>query len=69
MIVSTQALNLDYVGHLVNAVVGPLRRDGQAGVEQAVQVMNDYYLAREDLESLIEVAQWPGKQEIMSGNR
>ena len=64
---SKRALNLDYLPHVINSIVGPLRRNGAAGVEASVRAMDDYDLIREDLDSLIEVGQWPNRTEIMAG--
>ena len=30
-----------------------------SGIEEAVQMMHDYYLLREDLDSILELSQWP----------
>lgn len=65
---SKRAVNLDYLPLLVDAIVGPLKRQGAAGVESAVKAMENYDLMREDLDSLLEVAQWPNRAEIMAGN-
>merc|ERR1712071_234645 len=64
---SKRALNLDFLPHVINSIVGPLRRNGSAGVEASVGAMDDYDLIREDLDSLIEVGQWPNRTEIMAG--
>ena len=65
---SKRAVNLDYLPLLVDAIVGPLKREGSSGVESAVRAMENYDLMREDLDSLLEVAQWPNRPEIMAGN-
>lgn len=66
---SKRAVNLDYLPHLVRGIVGPLRRDGIQGVDQAVRAMENYDLIREDLDSLLELSQWPNKPDIMAGNQ
>lgn len=63
--VSKEAINLDYVAPLRNAIVRPLATDGSDGVEAAVNVMNQYHLLREDLDSLVELSLWPGQRDPM----
>ena len=65
---SKRAVNLDYLPHILNAIVGPLKRSGADGVAEAIRAMESYDLMREDLDSLLEVAQWPHKPDIMAGN-
>lgn len=57
---------MDYCGHLRNTVINPLIHHGQDGVQDAVKVMTTYDLLREDLESLLELSQWPGSKDPMS---
>jgi len=59
--VSKGAMALDYSQRLRDLVISPLVKEGGEGVEQAVANMNTYNLLREDLEGLVEVAQWPNK--------
>ncbi len=66
---SKRSFNIDYLPHLLQSVVGPLRRDGAQGVESAVHAMEEYDLLREDLDSLLELSQWPNKPDIMAGNQ
>lgn len=62
---SKEAINLDYVKPLRNAIVRPLTSNDNEGVTAAVDVMNRYHLLREDLDSLIEVSSWPGDRDPM----
>ncbi|TDG46611.1 hypothetical protein AWZ03_006923 [Drosophila navojoa] len=62
---SRQSVRLEYAPHLLANIVRPLAEDGQEGVAAALQVMKDYHLLREDLESLIELSSWPGKKSPM----
>ncbi|XP_057372530.1 replication factor C subunit 1-like [Daphnia carinata] len=64
---SKRALNLDYLPHVLSSIVGPLKRCGADGVEEAIRAMESYDLMREDLDSLLELAQWPHKPDIMAG--
>lgn len=57
---SKDALNLDYMAHIRNAVTKPLIDNGTDGIEAALDVMGKYHLMREDLDSIIEISSWPG---------
>ncbi|KAG7200969.1 hypothetical protein KM043_003328 [Ampulex compressa] len=60
---SKEAINLDYTNHLRDAITMPLVANGMEGVDNAVNVINQYHLLREDLDSLIEVSLWPGQRD------
>nr|XP_031827497.1 replication factor C subunit 1 [Nomia melanderi] len=62
---SKEAIILDYIKPLRNAVVKPLAVEGTEGVNEAINVMNHYHLLREDLDSLIEISLWPGDRDPM----
>ncbi|KAK7073039.1 replication factor C subunit 1 [Halocaridina rubra] len=57
---------MDYTEPLRNAITTPLAKQGSEGVHQAVEVMNTYHLLREDLDSIMELAQWPDSRDPMS---
>ena len=48
-----------------DAIVGPLASDGAGGVEASVNVMEQYSLLREDLDNVLELAQWPDRPDPM----
>lgn len=54
------ALNMDYLVHIRNAIIKPLIDNGVDGIETAINIMGKYYLTREDLDSIIEISFWPG---------
>ncbi|KAA0191685.1 hypothetical protein HAZT_HAZT007176 [Hyalella azteca] len=56
---------LEYSRSVLGLVLRPLLT-GLEGVTEAVEAMNAYGLAREDLDSVTEVAQWSGKQDLFS---
>ncbi|XP_017758699.1 PREDICTED: replication factor C subunit 1 [Eufriesea mexicana] len=62
---SKEAINLDYIKPLRNAVIRPLAVGGIENVDAAIDVMNHYHLLREDLDSLIEISLWPGDRDPM----
>lgn len=43
---SKDALNMDYLVHIRNAVTKPLIDNGVNGIEAAIKVMGKYYLTR-----------------------
>lgn len=59
-------MNLDYVAPLESSIVSPLLRDGADGIPQALGVLSEYCLVREDLESLGELTSWPNTQNRFS---
>ncbi|XP_012231846.1 replication factor C subunit 1 [Linepithema humile] len=60
------ALNMDYLVHIRNAVTKPLIDNGADGIEAAISVMGKYHLTREDLDSIIEISLWPGVRDPTS---
>ena len=61
--ISKNSLLLDYCQVLRDHVVSPLVAEGTQGVDEAVTNMGEYCLLREDLDGLLEVTQWPDKQD------
>ncbi|XP_046686070.1 replication factor C subunit 1 [Homalodisca vitripennis] len=61
-----EAMNLDYVVPLERSIVSPLVRDGSAGIPQALSILSEYSLVREDLESLSELSSWPNTKTLFS---
>uniref|UniRef100_A0A6P7FBV7 Replication factor C subunit 1 n=1 Tax=Diabrotica virgifera virgifera TaxID=50390 RepID=A0A6P7FBV7_DIAVI len=55
---SLLAMKLDYILPLRNAIITPLLKEGVNGIQEAIGVMNDYNLLREDLTNLLELCQW-----------
>ncbi|XP_076625612.1 germ line transcription factor 1 [Colletes latitarsis] len=63
--VSKEAINMDYIKPLRDAIVRPLAVNGAEGIDEAMNVISHYHLLREDLDSLIEVSLWPGDRDPM----
>lgn len=59
-------MNLDYVVPLESSIVSPLLNEGADGIPQALEVLSEYCLVREDLESLGELTSWPSTQNRFS---
>ncbi|KAF3423622.1 hypothetical protein E2986_03148 [Frieseomelitta varia] len=60
---SKEAINLDYIKSLRDTIIRPLVIDGIENVNAAIDVMNNYHLLREDLDSLVEISLWPGDRD------
>ncbi|GFG38063.1 hypothetical protein Cfor_02338 [Coptotermes formosanus] len=63
---SKEAVNMDYLTHLRDSVVGPLIKEGLDGVPATLHVMQSYYLLRDDIDSLMELSSWPNQKDPMS---
>lgn len=55
---SRQAVNMDYLYYLRQALLSPLQRRGADGAAQAVQLLDDYQLVKEDVDSMMEISVW-----------
>lgn len=55
---SRLSVRLDYAQFLVQAIVTPLKENGLEGVPQALAVIKEYRLLREDIDALIELSLW-----------
>lgn len=62
---SRLSIRMDYAPYLIEKIIKPLRDRGADGVEEALSVMKEYRLLREDIDSLIELTTWPGKKNPM----
>uniref|UniRef100_A0A2M4AG53 Replication factor C subunit 1 n=1 Tax=Anopheles triannulatus TaxID=58253 RepID=A0A2M4AG53_9DIPT len=56
---SRLAIRLDYAPHLLRSIVQPLQKRGAEGVNDSLEVIKEYRLLREDIESLVELSTWP----------
>ncbi|KAL4640340.1 replication factor C subunit 1 isoform X2, partial [Arapaima gigas] len=63
---SKQAVNLDYLPYLCSSLLEPLQRSGAEGAAQAVQLMDDYNLVKEDVDSIMEISTWGGQPDPYS---
>lgn len=63
---SRQAVNLDYLHYLRQALLSPLQKHGAEGAAQAVQLLDDYQLVREDVDSIMEISVWGGQPDPYS---
>ncbi|XP_068260380.1 replication factor C subunit 1 isoform X2 [Nyctibius grandis] len=56
-----RTVNMEYLSHLRDALVQPLKDFGADGVQEAVTFMDSYCLMKEDIENIMEVSMWGGK--------
>ncbi len=63
---SRQAVNLDYLYYLRQALLRPLQRHGVDGAAEAVQLLDDYQLIKEDVDSIMEISVWGGQPDPYS---
>ncbi|XP_041763616.1 replication factor C subunit 1 [Anopheles merus] len=59
---SRQAIRLDYAPHLLRSIVQPLQHRGAEGVHDSLEVIKEYRLLREDIDSLVELSTWPKRK-------
>lgn len=64
---SRQSIRLDYAQFLTKAIVDPLKQKGMDGVSETLEVLKDYKLLREDVDSLVELSTWPKQKNPMEG--
>lgn len=57
---------LDYLPYLRDKIVGPMIKEGVAGVEKSLEVMKSYHLLRQDLDGIVELSHWPHQKDVMS---
>lgn len=55
---SRQSVNLDYLYYLRQALLSPLQRRGAEGASEAVHVLDEYQLIKEDVDSIMEISVW-----------
>ncbi|XP_050072097.1 replication factor C subunit 1 [Anopheles maculipalpis] len=62
---SRQAIRLDYAPHLLRSIVQPLQMRGSEGVHDSLEVIKEYRLLREDIDSLVELSTWPKRKSLL----
>uniref|UniRef100_A0A182K0H6 Replication factor C subunit 1 n=1 Tax=Anopheles christyi TaxID=43041 RepID=A0A182K0H6_9DIPT len=62
---SRQAIRLDYAPHLLRSIVQPLQKRGAEGVHDSLEVIKEYRLLREDIDSLVELSTWPKRKSLL----
>ncbi|TNM86087.1 hypothetical protein fugu_008358 [Takifugu bimaculatus] len=63
---SRSAVNLDYLHYLRHALLSPLQRHGAEGASEAVQMLDDYHLIKEDVDNIMEISVWGNQPDLYS---
>jgi replication factor C subunit 1 len=54
-----QQFNLDYLPYLSRILISPLKQlANEKGIEQCISLLNDYYLNRDDFQTMMELNTW-----------
>lgn len=54
-----QVFNLDYLPYLSRALINPLKKENNdRGIEKSIELLDDYYLSRDDFQVLLELNTW-----------
>jgi replication factor C subunit 1 len=54
-----QQFNLDYLPYLSRALISPLKEySREKGIEQCISLLDNYYLNRDDLQTIMELNTW-----------
>lgn len=62
---SKSSLNQDFIQHLRDQILRPMKQSGNEGVQESVKSMEFYSLMREDLDNLLEITSWPDQNDPM----
>ncbi|RXM31698.1 Replication factor C subunit 1 [Acipenser ruthenus] len=63
---SKRAVNMEYLPFLRDSLVRPMAGRGAEGVPEAVQLMDDYCLMKEDVDNIMEISTWGGRPDPFS---
>ncbi|RXM35645.1 Replication factor C subunit 1 [Acipenser ruthenus] len=64
--ISKRAVNMEYLPFLRDSLVRPMAEHGAEGVSEAVQLMDDYCLMKEDVDNIMEISTWGGRPDPFS---
>ncbi|XP_041125620.1 LOW QUALITY PROTEIN: replication factor C subunit 1-like [Polyodon spathula] len=64
--VSKRAVNMECLPFLRDSLVRPMAEHGVEGVPEAVQLMDDYCLMKEDVDNIMEISTWGGRPDSFS---
>jgi len=53
-----QQFNLDYLSYLSKIFIQPLQQFQQQGIEQCITLLDEYYLNRDDFQTIMELNTW-----------
>ncbi|XP_033890486.3 replication factor C subunit 1-like isoform X1 [Acipenser ruthenus] len=64
--ISKRAVNMEYLPFLRDSLVRPMAEHGAEGVSEAVQLMDDYCLMKEDVDNIMDISTWGGRPDPFS---
>ena len=53
-----QQFNLDYLSYMSRILIQPLQQLQQQGVEKCIELLDEYYLNRDDFQTIMELTTW-----------
>lgn len=60
------AVGMEYLSMFKERLTKPLISKGSDGVQTVLHTMNEYYLTREDFDTIVELSTWPGQVDLMT---
>lgn len=59
-------VGMDYLGVLREMLTKPLIKQGAEGIPTVINIMNEYSLTRDDFDTIVELATWPGQKDPLT---
>jgi replication factor C subunit 1 len=59
-------VSMDYLTILKEKLSKPLIKKANDGVAEVIHTMNEYYLTRDDFDTILELSTWPGQKDLMT---
>jgi replication factor C subunit 1 len=59
-------VGMEYLSVFKGLLAKPLIKKGADGIPQVINVMNEYSLTRDDFDTILELATWPGQKDLAS---
>lgn len=60
------SVGMDYLSIFKDRLTRPLIKQGSDGVDKVLSVMNEYFLTRDDFDTILELGTWPGQVDLMT---
>jgi replication factor C subunit 1 len=57
-------VGMDYLSVLKTTLTRPLIKQGADGIPKVIELMNNYSITREDFDTILELATWPGQKDL-----
>jgi len=59
-------VGMEYLSVMKTMLTKPLIKQGNEGIPKVIELMNEYFLTREDFDTILELATWPGDKDPAS---